>query len=512
MRQWFSPFVFGAIAGAGIGAVEHLWLVGIAIFLIMFLYIRPDKNKSLYAKLLAVPIGLSFAGWLPLSTLYDVYDWILTITNWFCMEKLFRRYTICSVIVIVSTLTLVIIYYYCHEAKLMKHLYPEPPSWHNLFPERVDDLNWLIAQLRNPRIYAIGLEGPWGSGKSYLVEGLAVWWQIHGKAKEYELITIDVLAVTFDDLAEYMVKELDDVLYRHHILSKYSRHLKEFFRGNTLSSFYALWLPKESSYAKIFAGFREELLALGKIIVINFEDIDRIKTGRNLRKVFYLAEKLSNSKERRENGGCIKVIYQYDKHKMENLGFGLDYLEKYVQQRLCLTRLDFIQIVQAYNEQEKDAGHSEILSEHDMYRLPPYVFVSSDKRVDNMEVLCRQYFSGRITIRGVEHFLIDIQQSMEQDNYIKTLSKGADARDVIIAFYFIKRFMPAVYDLFDTNVPLGECFYIDAEYDKVRIDDLFARPDWKTKVFQCYCLPEEHPLNFEKYVAYLLLGMDRIRR
>ena len=87
-----------------------------------------------------------------------------------------------------------------------------------LFEERKEDLKRLEKYLKDFNI--VGIDGDWGSGKSFLTDHL----------EGYIKIKIDLLACNEDDIQIVVLNELDKLLKNQRIFSSYSPKLKKILR------------------------------------------------------------------------------------------------------------------------------------------------------------------------------------------------------------------------------------------------------------------------------------------
>jgi len=92
------------------------------------------------------------------------------------------------------------------------------------------------------------------------------------------------------------------------------------------------------SFASTIHGLKKDLKKLDKNIIINFEDIDRINNREIIIKIFSLSEKLAADN--------IKIIFQVnEKVLIEEKEFKAIYLEKYLQHKINLTKINFFDII-----------------------------------------------------------------------------------------------------------------------------------------------------------------------
>ena len=84
-----------------------------------------------------------------------------------------------------------------------------------LFTERKYDLKRLIDYLNNFSI--IGINGEWGSGKSFLTDHL----------EDFTLVKIDLLSCNIDEIQSVIINEIDKLLKNEGIFSPILSKIKE---------------------------------------------------------------------------------------------------------------------------------------------------------------------------------------------------------------------------------------------------------------------------------------------
>ena len=368
-------------------------------------------------------------------------------------------------------------------------------SWNerNYFPQRARDLERIIDCLRRKETTSIGVEAEWGDGKSFLMEGLRERLSHEG----HTLITIDVMAIRLDNFPEYLIHELDATLFRQGRLSFHSRALKHILKASKLDALFLLWGNMETRYAKLFDAFREELLTLNQQIILVYEDIDRIDDVKGIKNILYLSEKLTEQQSRWTNSS-IKVIYQYNATHMRMLGFDRVYLEKYIQNRISLTRISLLNLIQVI--QASGFSNKKILSQDDVFRLPPYLYVGRRAFLRKEQEWMERHFLDRFTIRRAKSFLQAVIFRFE--NLPFELSETE--RSLVVAFSFIEYFMPNVYDRINIH-PLYRGFDIFDEHGR-----RYTMVDVQNEKIEDLLNPEHYPVNFELYIAWRLLGLDVI--
>ena len=368
-------------------------------------------------------------------------------------------------------------------------------SWddRNYFPQRTRDLERIIKCLRQKETSSIGVEAAWGDGKSFLMEGLREALEKKG----YVLITIDVMAIRLDHFPEYLIQELDAILFQQGRLSLNSRRLKYVLKASKLDVLSPLLGNLASGYAKLFDDFRSELLKLNRNIVLVYEDIDRIDDAKGIKNILYLSEKLT-AENKEWMSSSIKVIYQYNSQHMRALGFDSAYLEKYIQNRISLTRLSLLDLMRSI--QKRDLPEEDRLSEDDIFRLPPYLHLGRRAFVSHEREWMERYFAGRFTIRRTKSFLQAVTFRMKSFP-IHVLT---EQRPLIIAFTFIEYFLPNVYDSIN-KLPLYRGFDITTDDERQ-----YTMPEVQLEQREEFLNPEHYPLNFELYIAWRMLGLDAI--
>ncbi len=265
----------------------------------------------------------------------------------------------------------------------------------DLFPERKYDLERLIHYLEHFEM--IGINGAWGTGKSYLTSAL----KLHPSSRDkYIFIEIHLLSCNLNEIQEILIHELEKVLSRHGIFSRNSGKLKRLLSTHTLlQDAKEVLLEDTSEFSEILDGFRHDLTLLNKTIVIIFEDIDRIQYPETIKTLFSIAENLA--------GHQIKIIYQYDE---ENL-FRQPEWEKSV-----LKREDFAYL------------HKPSPTTFYLKKVFPFY--------PDVTLLFHQ-----IAIRQTEHCLKEIEATLTLQPYFQL----SESRQDVITFFIMKHFS---YDLY----------------------------------------------------------------
>lgn len=321
----------------------------------------------------------------------------------------------------------------------------------NLFFKRKRDLERLSNYLDMFDI--VGINAMWGAGKSFLVDKLK-----ENIKEEYEIIEIDILACNFNELQLILIKEIEKVMYRNKIVSKYSNKLKDFLaNGTIISRFKNLIFTTTNSFSETIKEFQNELNKIDKKIVIIYEDIDRISDEGVIKNIFALSEKLSN-----EN---IKIIYQYHEEKLKELGFSPIYLEKYIQFKMNLTEINFFEILAlVFQENNFDKN---IIQLDDFNFLKEY---SQKNRNNSLEkelgINKTMYFKlSNISIRRVKNFLKELNGILKYEEY-------ENHKETVISFFILKHFISTEYEKLNIEEGLLETFKFKVNSKSYTITEL----------------------------------------
>ena len=153
----------------------------------------------------------------------------------------------------------------------------------DLYPERQDTYDAISGYLRNHNVIAI--DSPFGNGKSTIVQVL------RNEKKNWEFITIGILSTTVENVEFCIIREINRILEKHGIFSNPINKIKAFFSHDFTYCIGDL-LSNNQSYEDQIQNFVNDIHRLGKTIVLNFEDIDRITNKEHLNKIFSICDSL----------------------------------------------------------------------------------------------------------------------------------------------------------------------------------------------------------------------------
>ena len=301
----------------------------------------------------------------------------------------------------------------------------------------------------------IGINAIWGAGKSFLVNEL--------KKKindEYEVIEIDILSCNLNELQVILIKEIEKIMYKHRIISKYSNNLKKFLVDEkSIEKVWNLIFSENYSYSETIKGFRDELSRINKKIVIIYEDIDRISDEKIIKNIFGLSEKLTNNN--------IKIIYQYDEDKLKAIGFKSDYLEKYIPYKMNLTEMNFFEIIKfVLKENNIDKA---ILEVSDFDFMKDYAQQNRYNILRDEFAMEKELYMNilNFSIRRIEHYIFELNIILKEEQYKKY-------KETVISFFFTKHFLPEVYEKLNIESGLLETLKFNSNLKSYTMMELIS--------------------------------------
>ena len=303
----------------------------------------------------------------------------------------------------------------------------------DLFVERKYDLERLLNYLNYFSI--IGINGEWGSGKSFLTDHL----------KNFILIKIDLLSCNVDEIQTVILNELDKLLKNQGIFSPFSPKLKKILQqGKLFENISQLFVKNDISYSEAITGLHNNLKSINKPIVIVYENLDRVENTTVIKQILGISEKIA--------GDNIKILYQFSETNLLDKGIERTYLEKYIPFILNLTDIPFKSTLSYVLKQEiyKDS----LLDEEDFkfLYLPVYL-----PHFDNFNNLNRPLTSIKfelknVTIRKTQLFLNELNQVINEKEIYKKNKR------VVILFFLLKHFYYEAYKKISSGESLLDTF------------------------------------------------------
>lgn len=309
-----------------------------------------------------------------------------------------------------------------------------------LFVERQNDLNRLRDYL--DKFSIVGLNGDWGSGKSFLTDQLK---------DDFHMVKIDLLSCNLEEVQSLVIGELDKVLKEEGVLSPFSPKIRKMLnQGGLLEKIGGLFIKDDVLFTEALEQFRKDLNHLPFRILIVFEDLDRVENTDVIKKIMGISEKLA--------GDNISVLYQFSEEHLDEKGVDRAYLEKYIPFTVNLTVIPFEKMLEYVFDIYQNKYFELKIADFDFLQHSYNVAIGKESY--------RGIFDDKnITIRKMEHFLDETNQVVKEN---------ADYREnieTVIAFFLIKHFCNNLYE----NLEMGrslldmDIFYYDEKKVSYRI-------------------------------------------
>lgn len=289
-----------------------------------------------------------------------------------------------------------------------------------LFTERKYDLKRLIDYLNNFSI--VGINGEWGSGKSFLTDHL----------QDFTLIKIDLLSCNIDEIQSVIINEIDKLLKNEGIFSPFSPKLKKIIQqGKLFENISLFFIKNDISYSEAITGLRNNLRSITKPVVIVYEDLDRVENSTVIKQILGISEKIS--------GDNIKILYQFSEINLLEKGIDRVYLEKYIPFILNLTDIPFKSTLSYVLEEKSNKDF--LLKEEDFTFLYSPIYLPHFKNFDtlNRPLTSMRFELTNVTIRKTQLFLTELNQVITEKEIYKKNKR------VVILFFLLKHFYYEAY-------------------------------------------------------------------
>ena len=347
------------------------------------------------------------------------------------VENIISHMTLIRILLLIGILTeYMIIFWLWYTSAIMeqqRRLHRKPGERLELFPERTDDLERLRKYLKTFGV--VGVNGSWGSGKTFLVDEF-----IRNDRGKYEVIKVEPLTCNMDKIDAYLFKKLENVLWKNRIYPEYSRRLQRLMvNSGWTDKIYETLYPDASSDLTAFEGFCADLDKLENPILLVYEDLDRISDENKdqIAKLLDLTAKLLQHN--------VKVIYEFDLKKMAELGYGYDYIEKYVPYTMNLTPVSGKKLIKKALA-ELDNVNEDLSSEDFDYLFGRFSIERFLQEKFGFP-LKLQLSMNNPTPRKIKQFVSEVNSTVGFGQY-------ADKKNwrTVIAFYFMKHFFRSIYE------------------------------------------------------------------
>ena len=321
-----------------------------------------------------------------------------------------------------------------HDRKVLDKLM----SRGDLYPERLSAFDAISEYISSHSV--IGINSPFGNGKSTVVEAL------RRQKTEWEFITIGILSTTVENVEFCIIRELSRVLESYGIFSNPVSKIKSVFSHDFAYCVGDL-LFDSPSYEDQIKNFVEDIRRLNRVVVLNFEDIDRITDKTHLNKIFSICDSMLKCEQKMDSTShSIKIIYQCNKDALDDLFKdefgGQRYVEKYIPHFVCLRELtgEFFGNVLFQNPQK-----------YEKLKKVSFVFLDNAFRNKFFDQRIRLSLVGH-TIRGVEQILDKVNSAFEMYEDISV--EKQEEFEAVLIFNIMQYFFPHVYALLGASVEM----------------------------------------------------------
>ena len=433
----------------------------VIILLSLFFWLIKFKLDIMYAPIILLLLIIFLVRYHNIKTNKRLYFELISMIA-FNVPYILYKYNILNISFEKMALSTLLLIFFNIMIDVLVHkdiLYKNDNKNYKLFRERKEDLQRTKEYLN--RFNIMGINGEWGSGKTYLMKYLQNEKDMQDK---YEFVNIYLLSCNLDNLSQILINELEKVLIKYGIYSRYSNSLRKILASNNFidTLFSSMFLDTNSFTASI-NGFKNEIRKLDKTLVIVFEDLDRINDANVIKKIFSISENLV--------GENIKIVYQYDQRNLEMINecFNRNYLDKYIPYTVNLTQINFYDIVNKVLKEFED--------EYEYVKKNDFNFLCIHIRLD---WVLREIFNKNIeyslkiynySIRKVKHFLDEIENTFENEE----MYRENDLRKAVVIFYLIKHFDYDIYNKFTLSKGLIETFTLNFNGKEYTIDEIIYK-------------------------------------
>ena len=399
--------------------INILWIFLLSL---IFFYSFPISFKFYFSILLGV--------WFFLVLQYPIYkneNWYIQFIFFSIVNSIslyLARYLQKKIFLILSIKILIVYYFILFCIILFKSVYYTSninlENTEDLFVERKYDLERLLNYLNNFSI--IGINGEWGSGKSFLIDHL----------KNFILIKIDLLSCNIDEIQTVILNEIDKLLKNQGIFSPFSPKLKKIIQqGKLFENISQLFVKNDISYSDAITGLRNNLRSINKPVVIVYEDLDRVENSTVIKQILGISEKIA--------GNNIKILYQFSETSLLEKGIDRAYLEKYIPFILNLTDIPFRSTLSYVLEEKSNKDF--LLKEEDFTFLYSPIYLPHFKNFDtlNRPLTSMRFELTNVTIRKTQLFLTELNQVITEKEIYKKNKR------VVILFFLLKHFYYEAY-------------------------------------------------------------------
>ncbi|MBP3568914.1 MAG: hypothetical protein J6K04_07085 [Lachnospiraceae bacterium] len=428
------------------------------------------KNLKLYGKLFGITIV--FAIMYIWKTGYEV-NWPESI-DW----KKVDCFLALLIGIIMLSIVIDLVYRFVRWASQKKKKQTALQS--ELYMEHKHDVEKIQRYLEKFNVVVV--DAAWGSGKSFVASSIMHDVKMQEK---YIFVPISLLSCNLEEAQNIIVNELSKVLTKNGIYSRYSKKLQKIVAGNEyISSFGFLYQQDEVSIAEAIEGLKKEVEKIGKPVVLVIDDIDRINSETQIRKIFSIVEHVLCDN--------LRVIYEIDLENLQKAheNLGREYLEKYLPYMVKLTEISFLRGIQYAIEGNK------LLEKKDFYFLEMEHSIYGEWQKVFGQAHNYSITPGVFSMRRIETFIKEITDSlMFHPEWIEKEKK------TVILFYFIKHFVPEDYEELNARDGLLNHPWLTYEDKQISLNDFLQyiqtlAEDEKEKKMQTFLKSEKNTRRF----------------
>jgi hypothetical protein len=356
----------------------------------------------------------------------------------------------CVWYIIVALSGLAVVVEICRLIAKKMHKNKKAKELPNYFFERKYDLDKIEEYLE--KINVVGINAPWGGGKTYLFNILK-----SRLNEKFHFVTIEAMASTVDSIESYFISELGHVLENKGYFSTSTTRIKRLLKDSSWS-WLANFLWGQDSYTNLIQSLKSEICNLDKKILIAIEDVDRVSEKSIVEKIFYLSEQLTSSNEN------IKILFLYNENNLlDLLQQDRYYIEKYIPYVVDLTPVSLRTTIERVYDNEKRSLpniDTKILKEI----FTPFYTEYYTNKLFNADLTIRFVPNG-VNIRRVKLYLNDVNLALDTPQ----LKQNARA---VYAYYFTKHFVYEIYKKIDVATPFSKLKLFNWKGESIAIKDI----------------------------------------
>ncbi|WP_392486130.1 P-loop NTPase fold protein [Haloimpatiens sp. FM7315] len=319
----------------------------------------------------------------------------------------------------------------------------------------------------------LGINSQWGVGKTFFINKL--FEELINDNNE--IIKVNVLSYKDrDELRSFLLDQIQRILKKNRIVPinvEYVTKYLNFIKGTLkidLSSIFSV--KSKDNFNELQSQYSNEILELDKNIIIILDDIDRISDSEKIKSIFgFLYDIIQFENEK------IKIIFLYDQFNFDKVNISEEYLDKFIETKISLSKLQFNEIIieECEGKDYLDKFNS-LMCILDDIKIYDYLSKQLGKDLKNKEFNtydCSKWVKEYIlknesfgNPRKVNKFINKAIYRINSNLYIEI------DEYLIIAFTFIEIFKAEIFNKFQAN-SLNENMLDEYFNDIERNDKLF---------------------------------------